>query len=216
MLDAVPGGDADHVGRLARGQAPQEVKLGPAETQAVGQDCEVQPAVRRAVAATRKGAPYVESDGPGPLSAYGRTKLGGERATALVNGRSFIVRTSWLFGPHGSNFVETMLRLGKDGGPVVVVRTADGRQVFLPVSTGNENDGLITFKDGKMIVLRVPYPLGFYTRNLAGRIDDPKTGWKGKGLWADYGTNLPWHIEGGKGTTSKVVKFQLRPDPLAR
>ena len=73
-----------------------------------------------------KGGPYGESDDPDPINAYGRTKLGGERATALVNGRSFIVRTSWLFGPHGGNFVETMLRLGKDGGPVVVVHDQVG------------------------------------------------------------------------------------------
>ena len=46
-----------------------------------------------------QGGPYGESDDPDPINAYGRTKLGGERATALVNGRSFIVRTSWLFGP---------------------------------------------------------------------------------------------------------------------
>ena len=60
--------------------------------------------------------PYGESDDPAPINGYGRTKLAGERATALVNGRSFIVRTSWLFGPHGGNFVETMLRLGGAAG----------------------------------------------------------------------------------------------------
>src|SRR4051812_2030590 len=62
------------------------------------------------------GGPYGESDDPAPINAYGRTKLAGERATALVNGQSFIVRTSWLFGPRGGNFVETMLRLGQSGG----------------------------------------------------------------------------------------------------
>ena len=66
------------------------------------------------------------------------------------------------------------------------------------------------------ITLRVPYPLGFYSRGLDGRIDNPKTGWKGRGLWANYGSNFIWHTEGGKGTKSKMVKFQMRPDPLAR
>ena len=58
-------------------------------------------------------------------------------------------------------------------------------------------------------------PLGFYSRGLDGRIDDPDAGWKGRGVWADFGTNIPWHLEGGAGTTSKIVKFQIRPDPLA-
>src|SRR5207253_2833481 len=71
-------------------------------------------------------------------------------------------------------------------------------------------------KDGKWIVLRVPYPLGFYTKWMDGRIDDPKAGWKGRGLWATVSTRAPFHMEGGKGTTSKVMHFQLRPDPLAK
>jgi len=64
------------------------------------------------------------------------------------------------------------------------------------------------------VVLRVPYPMGFYARWLDGRIDDPNAGWKGRGLWASLSTRAPFHMEGGKGTTSKAV--QLRPDPLAR
>jgi dTDP-4-dehydrorhamnose reductase len=87
--------------------------------------------------------PYGESDDPSPINAYGRTKLGGERATALVNGRSFIVRTSWLFGPHGGNFVETMLRLGEGGGPVVVVHD----QVGCPTYTGHLAVGLLRLID---------------------------------------------------------------------
>jgi dTDP-4-dehydrorhamnose reductase len=87
--------------------------------------------------------PYGESDDPAPINAYGRTKLAGERATALVNGRSFIVRTSWLFGPHGGNFVETMLRLGEGGGPVVVVHD----QVGCPTYTGHLAVGLLRLID---------------------------------------------------------------------
>jgi len=89
-----------------------------------------------------------------------------------------------------------------------------GRNV--PIATGNGNDALLALVNGKFVVLRVPYPLGFYAKGMDGRIDDPKTGWKGKGLWSTYGTRTPFHSEGGKGTTSKVVHFQLRPDPLAK
>jgi hypothetical protein len=85
----------------------------------------------------------------------------------------------------------------------------------VPMSTGNLNDGLIAFKDGKMVVLRVPYPLGFYAKGFDGRIDDPKAGWKGRGLWTTSGDRAPWLKEGGKGTKPIAVQFQLRPEPLA-
>ncbi|HJU62310.1 MAG TPA: carboxypeptidase regulatory-like domain-containing protein, partial [Candidatus Binatia bacterium] len=86
----------------------------------------------------------------------------------------------------------------------------------VPIATGNLNDALLALVDGKFVTLRVPYPLGFYTKWMDGRIDDPKGGWKDKGLWATHGTRAPFHLEGGKGTKPKVVKFQLRPDPLAK
>ena len=84
----------------------------------------------------------------------------------------------------------------------------------IPMATGNESDALFVLKDGKWITLRVPYPMGFYAKAMDGRFDDPKGGWKGHGLWATYGTRTPFHVEGGKGTTSKVVHIQLRPSPL--
>jgi len=75
-----------------------------------------------------KREPYLESDPPGPLSSYGRSKLEGERATAAANPRHFIVRSAWLFGAGGSNFVDTMLRLGPE------VRVVDD-QVGCPTFT---------------------------------------------------------------------------------
>jgi hypothetical protein len=86
----------------------------------------------------------------------------------------------------------------------------------VPIDTGNASEALLALKDGKWVVLRVPYPTGFYTKWMDGRIDDPNAGWKGKGLWATVSTRAPFHMEGGKGTTSKVMHFQLRPDPLAK
>ena len=86
----------------------------------------------------------------------------------------------------------------------------------VPINTGNGAEGLLVLDDGQWVVLRVPYPLGFYTKWLDGRIDDPDAGWKGRALWATVSTRAPFHMEGGKGTTSYVAKFQLRPDPLAR
>jgi hypothetical protein len=85
----------------------------------------------------------------------------------------------------------------------------------VPVSTGNLNDGMIAFKDGKMIVLRVPYPMGFYAKGLDGRIDDSNAGWKGRGLWSASGDRTPWLREGGLGSRPLAVHFQMRPNPLA-
>jgi dTDP-4-dehydrorhamnose reductase len=87
----------------------------------------------------RKREPYTEADKTGPLSAYGRSKLAGERATADANPRSFVVRTSWVFGPHGKNFVETMLRLGHERDVVQVVDD----QIGCPTYTGHLADGLL-------------------------------------------------------------------------
>ena len=93
---------------------------------------------------------------------------------------------------------------------------ASGLGANTPINTGNASEALLALKDGKWVVIRVPYPLGFYTKWMDGRIDDPKAGWKGRGLWATISTRTPYHMETGKGTTSKVYKVQFRPDPLAR
>jgi hypothetical protein len=89
-----------------------------------------------------------------------------------------------------------------------------GRNV--PFATGNLADSLEVLVDGKFVILRIPYPMGFHAKGMDGRIDDPKAGWKGKGVWSAYAGRATNHIEGGKGTKPKVVKFQLRPDPLAK
>jgi dTDP-4-dehydrorhamnose reductase len=91
-----------------------------------------------------KGAPYVESDQPAPQSAYGRTKLAGEEATAAANPRHFIVRSSGLFGVGGKNFVATMLRLGESMNEVTVVRD----QVTAPTYTWHLAYGLTRLIDG--------------------------------------------------------------------
>jgi len=91
-----------------------------------------------------KGAPYVESDQPAPLSAYGRTKLAGEEATVAANKRHFVVRSAWLFGIGGPNFVETMLRLAAGGNEVLVVRD----QVGSPTYTWHLAYGIVRLIEG--------------------------------------------------------------------
>jgi hypothetical protein len=98
----------------------------------------------------------------------------------------------------------------------------------VPYETGNQSDSLHALVGDRIVELRVPYPMGFFAKGLEGRIDDPKAGWKARGLWATSGNRTPFHIEaidapapGAPGTTPEtlssplVVQFQMRPDPLA-
>ncbi len=87
----------------------------------------------------RKGEAYAEGDKTRPLSAYGRSKLAGEQAVAEANPEHYIVRTSWVFGPHGKNFVETMLRLGSEREELLVVSD----QIGCPTYTGHLAEGLL-------------------------------------------------------------------------
>ena len=86
----------------------------------------------------------------------------------------------------------------------------------VPINTGNLSEGLLALQDGEWVVMRVPYPLGFFTKWMDGRIDDPDAGWKGRGVWATVSTRAPFHMEGGPGTSSKVLQFQMRSSPLDR
>ena len=83
---------------------------------------------------------------------------------------------------------------------------------------GTWSDSMLAFMPDtkKVVTMRMPYPMGSFTRGLDGRIDDAKAGWKGRGLWTTYGMIPVWHQEGGEeGAGPQIVHLQIRPDPLA-
>jgi streptogramin lyase len=83
------------------------------------------------------------------------------------------------------------------------------------IVTGTNSDSLLAFNSSseKWTVIRMPYPLGFFTRGMDGRIDDPNAGWKGRGLWVNYSMDPTRFIE--KTRMPYINHVQLRPDPLA-
>ncbi len=92
-----------------------------------------------------------------------------------------------------------------------------GKDVVM--TPGTWSDSMLAFMPDtkKVITMRMPYPMGAFTRGVDGRIDDPKAGWKGRGLWTTYGMIPVWHQEGGEeGAGPQIVHLQIRPDPLAQ
>jgi dTDP-4-dehydrorhamnose reductase len=124
---AVNGAGAGHVGRAAAAAGARVVH--------VSTDY---------VFAGDKGEPYVEDDPPCPLSAYGRTKLAGERAVAAAAPDHAIARTAWLFGAGGKNFVDTVLRLGAERDELAVVTD----QVGSPTWVGHLAPALLDLAEG--------------------------------------------------------------------
>lgn len=163
----------------------------------------------------KKGVVWV-SLASGHIGAFDRSKckgpLNGPKATGnhCPEGWSFYKYPGPGFEGIGDNSAESSYYTWVDQ------HNTFGLGEDVPMSTGNLNDGLIAFKDGKPVTLRVPYPMGFYAKGFDGRIDDPNAGWKGRGLWAANGDRTPWLIEGGKGTKPLAAHFQLRPNPLAK
>jgi len=92
---------------------------------------------------------------------------------------------------------------------------AVGLGVDVPISTANLQDGFAALVNGKWVLMKVPYPMGYYAKGLDARIDDPNGGWKGRGLWSASGDRTPWLNERGKGAYPMAVHIQVRPDPLA-
>lgn len=86
----------------------------------------------------------------------------------------------------------------------------------VPIASTNGGESLLAVVDGKLVDLRIPYPMGFFSKNVDGRIDDPNAGWNGRGLWTTFGSRTVFHGEGGKEARPRVFKLQMRPDPLAR
>ena len=137
----VDGAEADEAGATAvNGDAAGVLAAAAAEVGAAI----VHPSTDYVFDGTGK-RPYVESDPTSPVNAYGRSKLAGEHAVAAANPRHFVVRTSWLFGAGGRNFVETMLGLAQDRGHVLVVRD----QVGCPTYTGHLAEALVRLLDGE-------------------------------------------------------------------
>ena len=163
----------------------------------------------------RQGVVWV-SLGSGHLGSFDRRKckapLNGPKATGdhCPEGWSFHQYPGPGFKGIGENSAESSYYTWVDQ------HNTFGLGEDVPMSTGNLNDGLIAYANGRMVVLRVPYPIGFYAKGFDGRIDDPNAGWKGRGLWAANGDRAPWLIEGGKGTKPLAAHFQLRPNPLAK
>jgi hypothetical protein len=91
---------------------------------------------------------------------------------------------------------------------------ASGLGENTPIANGSGSEALYAYVKGQWVTMRVPYPMGFTTRGVDGRIDDPKAGWKGRGLWTTHAGQASWHQEGGKSERPKVIKIQIRQSPL--
>ncbi len=178
----------------------------------------VEGTVPRGIDVDRNGVVWTNLSGSSHLASFDRRKCRGR-----LNGPTALGRhcpEGWtLHTLPGPQFQGVTASGSADATYYVWVDQFDtfGMGKNVPLAFGNGSDALHALTpDGRFATLRVPYPMGFYAKGMDGRIDDPKAGWKGRGLWASSGTRAPWHQEGGRQNRAKLTKFQLRPNPLAR
>ena len=174
----------------------------------------------------RHGVIWTALAGSNHLASFDRTKCGDLTGSTAHEGRH--CAEGWTLHPlPGPTFTGTEIRADYYYYNWVDQFDTLGLGANVPIATGTGSDSLIALlpETREAVVLRVPYPLaGFHPRGLDGRIDDPEAGWKGRGVYSSTGADTVWHAEDGLGvedgeyrSVSKpiVVKFQVRPHPLA-
>ncbi len=197
--------------RLDRGDLPPETCISELYTVPVDKGYRT-----RGLDVDRNGVLWTALAGSSHFASFDRTKCSTFGGSASRDGRQ--CDEGWTFYPmpgpayagtnigadfHYYNWVDQFNTLGL------------GENV--PIANGSNSDSLLALMPdtGDWVVLRVPYPQGFHSRGLDGRIDDPDGGWKGRGIYATYGADAAWHVEGGPVEPGNLVKFQIRPHPLA-
>jgi hypothetical protein len=216
---AVWAASTSYPGRIARldiGKNPPETCL--TEMYTIPNDKAEANFGPRGIDVDRNGVIWMALSGSGGFASFDRRKCKVFKGQEILEGQQ--CNEGWTFYPlkDGVNMKGTTINADFHYYNWVDQFNTSGLGENIPIANGSFSDSLLALdpKSGSYTTLRVPYPMGFYSRGLDGRIDDPKAGWKGRGLYANYGTNFLWHIEGGKGTKSKLVRFQVRPDPLAK
>ena len=174
----------------------------------------------RGVEVDSKGVVWVNFTNAEYMGRFDRTRC------AVLNGPTATGQhcpEGWTFYRHPTdaipNYVGT--QIGTDRTYLINVDQFDtlGLGADVAITYPENADALTAWVPGDdaWVTLRVPYPMGaMFTKKLIGRIDDPLGGWKGRGMWSTTAHYAPWHIEGGKGTRGKLIKYQIRPDPLAK
>lgn len=146
-----------------------------------------------------KTTPYVEADEPGPVSAYGRSKLEGERRVALATPNHAILRTAWVYSPFGSNFLKTMLRLAEERDLVRVVADQHGQ----PTSALDIADAVLAIAER---LVRDP------DRGLRGIFH--MTG-AGEATWADFAETIFLGLRASTGKAVAVERIDTAHYPTA-
>ena len=172
----------------------------------------------RGIDIDRNGVVWTALSGSSHFASFDRTKCAVTNGPTVADGRHCV--DGWTLYPTPGPVVQGTdppMRADYHYYNWVDQWNTLGLGANVPIANGSNSDSLLALNPdtGEWTVLRVPYPQGFFARGLDGRIDDPNAGWKGRGVWATYGEAATWHIEGGKGVRPGIVKFQVRPHPLA-
>ena len=172
----------------------------------------------RGIDIDRNGVVWTALSGSSHFASFDRTKCAVTNGPTVADGRHCV--DGWTLYPTPGPVVQGTdppIRADYHYYNWVDQWNTLGLGANVPIANGSNSDSLLALNPdtGEWTVLRVPYPQGFFARGLDGRIDDPNAGWKGRGVWATYGEAATWHIEGGKGVRPGIVKFQVRPHPLA-
>jgi hypothetical protein len=180
----------------------------------------------RGIDIDRNGVIWTALSASGHLASFDRRQCGVTSGAAAHKGQH--CKEGWTLNPlPAPTFRNTRFRADYFYYNWVDQFNTLGLGANVPIATGTGSDSLIAFLPGtrEAITLRVPYPLaGFHPRGLDGRIDDPNAGWKGRAVYSSTGADTIWHSEDGFALENRqyksiskpiLVKFQVRPDPLA-